>query len=878
MAYKKLIVLFLGAIGMGQVLPDSVLIRLKEQGINPYAAPPPPPGTPMPLNLPESDCSGAIRICTNTYSYPGGIPSAGLVSELGSDGRGTCLAGGENRSVWFIFTVQTGGTLGFVICPNASSFNDYDFALWDVTGLQNPCAIFSGTGNVPAPIRCNFSVPAATSCCGGITCSNDGLTGLDHTNPQPGNLNHGPVGPPVMPGLNVNAGQTFLLVVDNWSDNNVGFTITFYGTAQYFDATPPDLDSAYTVCSSSYDSQLPALQKLRARFDELITPSSIAADGSDFRLIDNTTNTAVPITAAAPVNPPQTNTVELTLGQALVPGRSYTLHVAYNDGTNPITGTDGNTISDRCGIYITTTNIAVGSSATSYTFTVPDTMDIQVTLTPPRCVGTPTGQIAVQTVSPFGPHAYVLVSGNSAAPPATGWATTSTWTNRPAGTYTVWIRDARGCIQRRTVQLQDPTPVQLVLEDSLLWACGGQNTAFVQLNGSGGTPPYEFSVLPIAPTWQANGLFTGLSGGTYTLRVRDANGCIATRTIDIQQSPAVTLSLVAMDTIGCYGETGGFTVQAAGGFGTNYTYTLQPNGPSNTTGAFTGLAEGTYTVKAQDERGCPATLSVTLAQPDSLHVQDAQITSTLCLRDRNGAIQLTVMGGNPPYSYSWQDSAGNPLTADETLSALAVGTYTVTLTDRKGCTAGPYTYRVPYNYHAELRGFSYELVEDCPNKVMRYTVEATGVEPLSFVWTWEDGSQETTTSPTVQRSYSPLQGGTLPVKVEVRSGNACGVDTTVQVPFTACSGLLFPTAFTPNGDGINDRWVIQALGFQRYILILYDRWGGEVWTNGGNTTLFWDGRNKGGQELPEGAYIYLFDGVDNNGKTIRRSGTVTLLR
>lgn len=206
-----------------------------------------------------------------------------------------------------------------------------------------------------------------------------------------------------------------------------------------------------------------------------------------------------------------------------MPGRSYTLHVAYNDGTNPVTGTDGNTIADQCGIYISSTNISVGSSSTSYTFTVPDTMEVAITLTAPRCTGTPTGQIAAQATGPFGPYQYVLLSGTSSVSPTTGWAATSTWTNRAAGTYTLWIRDSRGCIQRRIVQLQDPPPVQIILEDSLLLACGGQNTGFVQLNGAGGTGgPYEFSLLPIAPTWQSSGLFTGLGVGTYTARAETA--------------------------------------------------------------------------------------------------------------------------------------------------------------------------------------------------------------------------------------------------------------------------------------------------------------------------------------------------------------------
>jgi hypothetical protein len=56
-----------------------------------------------------------------------------------------------------------------------------------------------------------------------------------------------------MPGLTVTAGQTFLLVVDNFTGDSIGYTITFTGTAQYFDNTPPKMDSTGQLCASSYD-------------------------------------------------------------------------------------------------------------------------------------------------------------------------------------------------------------------------------------------------------------------------------------------------------------------------------------------------------------------------------------------------------------------------------------------------------------------------------------------------------------------------------------------------------------------------------------------------------------------------------------------------
>jgi gliding motility-associated-like protein len=93
----------------------------------------------------------------------------------------------------------------------------------------------------------------------------------------------------------------------------------------------------------------------------------------------------------------------------------------------------------------------------------------------------------------------------------------------------------------------------------------------------------------------------------------------------------------------------------------------------------------------------------------------------------------------------------------------------------------------------------------------------------------------------------------------------------------ACVGLIIPTFFTPNGDGINDIWNVQALGFSRYTLIVYDRWGNEVFNNGGDMTKQWNG-TLNGQQLPDGVYTFVFEGTRISGEKVVRSGTVTLLR
>jgi len=865
--------LILAGLTLGWAQVDSAYIRMKERGISPPPAPW-PPGIPQPLSNPASDCPGAIRICQATYTFAQAVPDYGTTQEL-PGGGGTCLLAGEHKTVWFIFTVQQGGTLGFVIDPGSNT--DYDFALWDVTGLSNPC---SAVGSQP-PIRCNYAASTSvTSCCGGYT-GGPGITGLDHTNPQPGTISYNASQPPVMPGLTVTAGQTFLLVVDNWTNNNQGYTITFTGTAQYFDNTPPKMDSTAQFCAASYDHQLDNLRQILVRFNELIDPSTVAANGSDFVVQDVASGALVPVTAAAPVNPPQTNLVRLTLGSPLVPGQTYKIRIGYNPpgsgSSNGQPGSDGNTISDQCGNFIPTANIPQGSSGDSILLVVRDTISPTISVTPPTCAGAATGQISVSTTGGVSPYQYVLVSGTSNTPPNTGWSASSTFTNRAAGTYTLWIRDAAGCVIRRIIQLIDPPPLSIRVVDSSDVVCGASG-GFVTFEGQGGTPPYEYSLLPTYPAWQSNNTFTGLAAGTYTLRVRDANGCIATRSFTVRAAPPLTLQLVGTTPILCAGGVGGFTVQASGGTAP-YTYTLVGSGITNTTGTFTGLSAGTYIVQVRDASN-PSNcgeIQVTLSQPDSLKLQSSIIKPVTCQGGSDGEIQVTLTGGTPPYTYTWQTLSGTPLPASgPTLSNLPEGTYLLTATDNNGCRLDSLSFEVTYQHYVVIDSISYTLIKDCPEKEYTFSAHVRGDGPFVYRWTWEDGSTEVG-SATMSRAYSPLLHGDVTIRLQVEGAGPCYADTSLTFSSKACAGLIIPTAFTPNGDGINDIWNVQALGFSRYTLIVYDRWGKEVFNNGGDMTKQWNG-TLNGQQLPDGVYTFVFEGTRISGEKVVRSGTVTIVR
>lgn len=152
----------------------------------------------------NNDCINATPICS-TASITSNASGPGIAAE-GCSGS-ACPAGGENHTNWFTFTVQTGGTLNFVINPDDNN-DDYDYAVY---GPNSNCTFLG------SPIRCSDS---------GVT----GNTGLMNVTPNQNTENV--TGDGWTETMNVLAGETYFLVIDEWSPNaGSGYQLSFSGTA-----------------------------------------------------------------------------------------------------------------------------------------------------------------------------------------------------------------------------------------------------------------------------------------------------------------------------------------------------------------------------------------------------------------------------------------------------------------------------------------------------------------------------------------------------------------------------------------------------------------------------------------------------------------------
>ncbi len=299
-----------------------------------------------------------------------------------------------------------------------------------------------------------------------------------------------------------------------------------------------------------------------------------------------------------------------------------------------------------------------------------------VLLKQPTCNGGIDGSIAVTVQGGHPGYLYNWSSGQNAP----------VLFPVPAGNYTLTITDSRNCTLEQTFTLPDPPGIVIqynnIRPTRCLDTCDGGVELVVFYNTTPPTPAnFDFE-------WGDGGtdsLRADLCAGFNTVIVRDPlNGCFKIDSVQIGAPPAINV-VFTNDSVSCFGgDDGRSSATVSGGNGQPYTY-LWSNG--QTFPNATNLSAGPVTLTVTDNRGCRGVFNTTIDQPEQIQISTPTggLAPPKCFGGSDGQITITVSKGTPGYSYSWA-GIGGPIGNTNPITDLPAGTYTVTVTDSKGCT------------------------------------------------------------------------------------------------------------------------------------------------------------------------------------------------
>ncbi|MFN3874956.1 MAG: beta strand repeat-containing protein, partial [Flavobacteriales bacterium] len=387
-----------------------------------------------------------------------------------------------------------------------------------------------------------------------------------------------------------------------------------------------------------------------------------------------------------------------------------------------------------------------GLAAGAYTLTVADgngcSASSGITLTQAPALAGATAIIANASCNGASDGtASASVSGGT-APYGFAWATIPAQSgpvasSLGAGSYTCVITDANGCTASVNATIGEPTPLTVAIISTTDVLCHDGTSGSAQASASGGTGPYSYS-WNSTPA-QTSATATALPQGTYTVTATDANGCTATAEATIGGPQfEVWAAPEAVTPVSCFGlSDGAVTLDVSGGSG-SYTITWNTSPPQTGLTA-TGLAAGNYLALVVDDNGCDQEkwVSVTIPGPATPLVVQLQVSPITCFGANNGAVNLTMSGGQGPYTHIWS-AVGGGTSGAEDLSGLDPDTYMLHAFDAFGCAFDTsFTLTQP----PALTSSAYMTPAACqgtPSGAIDLSVSG-GTAPYTYAWSGPNG-------------------------------------------------------------------------------------------------------------------------------------------
>ena len=554
-----------------------------------------------------------------------------------------------------------------------------------------------------------------------------------------------------------------------------------------------------------------------------------------------------------------------------------------------------------------------------------------VTVTDALCNGGATGVITIaQPLIGTAPFQYSL--------DGVTWFASNIFNGLSAGNYTAYYRESNGCQGSQPVTVSQPAAMTSSAA-TVAAVCNGDVNGIITITAGGGVTPYQYSI-DGGVNWQASNIFT-VAAGTYTIIIRDANNCTTTRSATVTEPAVLTAASINNNASCDGGNDGVITVTATGGNsgytysidGVNfqpsnifnvapgpYTITVKDNlGCRTTFNTVVGLTNNLTITPQTDPTICegnstqlqlvsnatvytwtPATglSNTTISNPVANPTVTTQYTVTATL-GRCSASDIVIVNvnaapipdagpdgficygqtyqlqGSGGVQYTWTPSTNLSSTSISNPVSTPAKTIIYTLSeviDAFGCKSLT-TDQVIVDVTPSIK------VKTFPYDTIAYPGDQFQLNATSAATTYSWSPSTGLSNPNIPNpvlTVGPI-GSDIIYKVIASTPAGCKGEGYVNLKVYQGPELYIPSAFSPNGDGLNDIFYPFPVGIRsiNYFRV-FNRWGQLLFST---TTLNkgWDGKLQG-VEQPTGVYVFMAQGVDKNGKLITHQGTVALIR
>jgi gliding motility-associated-like protein len=452
------------------------------------------------------------------------------------------------------------------------------------------------------------------------------------------------------------------------------------------------------------------------------------------------------------------------------------------------------------------------------------------------CNGDCNGTIDANIVSPFGNYSLGWTGPNGFA------STDEDLIDLCAGEYTVIVVDSLNCIYQNTFTIAEPEVLTATIGSALTCSTGAVTLCAVAQGGSS-TYTYSWS------TGETTDCINVTADGNYCVDITDSNGCTFQICSDADASAPFDATVASETDATCGLCNGAIDIAVTGGAGSNnFDWTGNVTTPGSEDQS--DLCEGDYSVTITDINQCEITLTASIASGNAIDLTLSGSTIG-CFGDSTGTATATILNATQPLEGLWVDANNNPVSSDLIATNLPAGTYIFSYVDAVGCEDSE-TISIAQNGALDIESTVSEFgafnISEADGTDGSISVTVTGgISPYEYLWTPAVGD-------VTDSEVTGLIAGTY--SITVIDENGCQVDTTFTL--TEPESLGLPTGLSPNGDGMNDYYVIPGvLKCENSTFKVFNRWGNVVYEVDDYNNQ-WYGQSDDGGILADGTYFVLF--------------------